>query len=63
MTYRDRMSPLIVEGGTQMDALLVGQAAPDFAMAASDGTTVRLSDFLGKRQVVLAFYPRDFSGG
>jgi peroxiredoxin Q/BCP len=46
-----------------MTALSVGTAAPDFAMAASDGTTVRLSDFLGKRQVVLAFYPRDFSGG
>ncbi len=46
-----------------MAALTVGDPAPDFALAGSDGATVRLSDSLGKRQVVLAFYPKDFSSG
>jgi len=46
-----------------MAAFSAGDAAPDFALAASDGNTVRLSDYLGKRRVVLAFYPKDFSGG
>ena len=32
--------------------------APDFALPAADGETVKLSDFLG-RAVVLFFYPRD----
>ena len=47
----------------RMAAFSAGDAAPDFALAASDGNTVRLSDYLGKRRVVLAFYPKDFSGG
>jgi peroxiredoxin Q/BCP len=36
----------------------VGSSAPDFALPADDGSTVRLSDFRG-RVVVLYFYPRD----
>lgn len=30
-------------------------AAPDFAMTGTQGTTVRLSQFLGEKRVVLAF--------
>lgn len=37
---------------------LVGQPAPAFALAASTGQTVALSDFKGKKTVVLYFYPR-----
>jgi len=40
----------------------VGQPAPDFALAADDGTTVRLSELRG-RPVVLAFYPKDDTPG
>jgi peroxiredoxin Q/BCP len=39
-----------------------GQAAPDFALPAADGTTVRLSDLRGKK-VVLYFYPKDDTPG
>ena len=39
----------------------VGQKAPDFELADQDGKMVRLSDFRGKLNVVLAFYPADFT--
>ena len=36
--------------------LRVGDQAPDFALQDQNGKTVRLSDFRGKKTVVLAFY-------
>ena len=36
--------------------LKVGDRAPDFALPDQKGDTVRLSDFRGKKTVVLAFY-------
>jgi cytochrome oxidase Cu insertion factor (SCO1/SenC/PrrC family) len=41
----------------------VGKEAPDFALKDQDGKVVRLKDFRGKRNVVLAFYPKSFTGG
>ena len=41
----------------------VGDAAPDFALAASNGKTVKLADYLKKKTVVLAFFPKAFTGG
>jgi peroxiredoxin len=38
-------------------ALKVGQVAPDFVLKSHDGKTVRLYDYRGKRNVVLAFFP------
>jgi len=43
--------------------LMVGQQAPDFALAASDDKTYRLSDYKGKKAVVLAWFPRAFTQG
>ncbi len=40
----------------------VGQPAPDFSLPGSDGKTYRLSDLRGK-VVVLAWYPKAFTGG
>ncbi|HVH41716.1 MAG TPA: peroxiredoxin [Labilithrix sp.] len=42
-------------------ALRVGQKAPDFDVTSSSGQRVRLSEFLGKKNVVLYFYPGDFT--
>jgi len=39
-----------------------GQIAPDFALPANDGSTVRLLDLRGKK-VVLYFYPKDDTPG
>ena len=39
----------------------VGQPAPDFTLKDQNQQDVTLSSFRGKRNVVLAFYPLDFS--
>ena len=44
-------------------ALKVGDHAPDFTLPASNGKTVSLSDFRGKKTVVLYFYPKDDTPG
>jgi thioredoxin-dependent peroxiredoxin len=41
----------------------VGAAAPDFEMTGSDGKIYKLADFRGKQAVVVAWYPRAFTGG
>src|SRR5436190_22679590 len=41
----------------------VGDAAPDFELKASDGKTYKLSDFKGKQAVVVAWFPKAFTGG
>ena len=42
-------------------ALQVGDVAPDFELPASGNRAVKLSDFRGKKNVLLAFYPFAFS--
>lgn len=41
--------------------IAVGSEAPDFALPNQARQTVRLSDFLGKKHVVLAFHPLAFT--
>lgn len=43
--------------------LNVGSPAPDFTAKLDDGTTFRLADQRGQKNVVLYFYPKDFSAG
>ena len=43
--------------------LKVGDMAPDFTLPASDGKTYQLSDFKGKKAVVLAWFPKAFTSG
>lgn len=42
--------------------LNVGDVAPAFSLAGSDGKTHKLSDYKGKA-VVLAWFPKAFTGG
>ena len=44
-------------------ALEIGDQAPGFELPGSDGATHRLADYLGERPVVLAFFPKAFTGG
>jgi len=41
----------------------VGDRAPDFEGPTSDGTRLGLKDFVGKKNVVLYFYPKDDTPG
>lgn len=48
--------------------LAIGQAAPDFTLPFATRDSIariplKLSDFVGKSAVILAFYPADWSGG
>jgi len=40
----------------------VGQPAPDFTLSNQDGEKVTLSDFRGKKNVLVMFYPFAFTG-
>jgi thioredoxin-dependent peroxiredoxin len=41
----------------------VGSPAPNFRLLRNDGEYVSLEDFRGKKNVVVYFYPRDFTRG
>jgi peroxiredoxin Q/BCP len=43
--------------------LSVGDPAPDFTLAATDGKTYHLKDFAGKQAVVLAWFPKAYTSG
>ena len=43
--------------------LKVGDQAPNFKLQATDGKTYQLSDFKGKKPVVLAWFPAAFTRG
>ncbi len=56
---------LLLAGGLNMaDAgdLKVGDDAPEFELTGSDGKTYKLSEFKGKSAVVVAWYPKAFTG-
>lgn len=43
-------------------SLIIGDPAPDFSLVNQFGETVTLSEFQGKKNVVVVFYPLSFSG-
>lgn len=54
---------LTIGAMAQTTELKVGDPAPDFTLPASDGKTYTLSEFKGKQAVVLAWFPKAFTGG
>jgi len=45
------------------DEIKVGDDAPNFELVGSDGKTHKLADYKGKQAVVIAWYPKAFTGG
>ena len=43
-------------GSTDLQRIKVGQPAPDFTLEDMEGKNISLSDFRGKKTVVLVFY-------
>ena len=56
---------LCATGWTSAEAaeLKEGDVAPKFSLPGSDGKSYRLASFKGKQVVVLAWYPKAFTGG
>src|SRR5574341_800708 len=50
-------------GAESTGKVKVGDPAPEFALPNQSGTIVSLKDFAGKKNVVLYFYPKDFTPG
>lgn len=48
---------------TTVAKIEAGQKAPPFTLRSGDGKTVSLSDYLGNKNVVLYFYPKDDTPG
>jgi thioredoxin-dependent peroxiredoxin len=49
---------VLVAAGAASDELKVGDKAPAFSLAGSDGKTYKLEDYKGKSAVVLAWFPK-----
>lgn len=54
---------LVLPWVAQAATLKAGEKAPDFTLPDQFGKPVSLSQFLGKKNVVLAFYVLAFTGG
>jgi len=56
------VTSLLLGAPVLADDLKVGDLAPDFSLPGSDGQTYSLADLKGKT-VVLAWFPKAFTGG
>lgn len=55
---------LLLAGPAAADGdLKPGDEAPPFSLPGSDGKAHSLADHLGKRAVVIAWFPKAFTGG
>src|SRR2546425_8066344 len=57
------LSPAPAQEKIAQTNLKVGDVAPDFALPSDKGAVVKLSDYRGKKNVILAFYVLAFTGG
>lgn len=56
----------VLTGGTSMTKaadLKPGDTAPAFELTGSDGKSYKLADFKSKKHVIIAWYPKAFTGG
>ena len=56
------LSALVLLSATATQALNVGDKAPDFLAFSTVGESVRLSDYQGKKNVLMFFFVRAFGG-
>lgn len=57
------LSAMVLLAQAQDGGLNAGDPAPDFRLQGSDGKTYALSQFRGKKGVVVAWFPKAFTGG
>ena len=54
---------MVALGVASDEPLKPGDAAPDFKLSATNGETLTLAQYAGQKTVVLAFFPKAFTGG
>ena len=54
---------LVAQAQPPKTHLKAGDMAPDFELPSTQGKKIKLSDFRGKKNVVVAFFPAAFTGG
>jgi len=57
------MTAALACGLAAQGQLKIGDAAPDFTLPSTTGKEIKLSQYKGKRSVVLGFVPAAFTGG
>lgn len=57
------LAAAITGRGQSVAELKVGDQAPNFSLRGSDGRTHTLAEYRGKSAVVLAWFPKAFTGG
>lgn len=57
------VAPALFKMAEPTPKLEVGKPAPDFSIADMNGTVRRLSDLRGKKNLLLSFFPKCFTGG
>jgi len=57
------LSLLSILVSAESSDLTIGDQAPEFELPGSDDVTYRLAEFRGKQVVVLAWFPKAFTGG
>jgi len=63
LTIAAAIPSLLLAQAPPKTTLKVGDSAPDFTLPSTTGKPVTLSEYAGKKNVVLAFYPAAFTGG
>ena len=53
----------VIARGQSPEGLKPGDPAPAFSLPGSDGKTYTLADYKGRQMVVLAWFPKAFTGG
>lgn len=64
--FRFTAAAMAIAISGQLDAVAevkVGDDAPAFELKGSDGKTYKMSELKGKKAVVIAWYPKAFTGG
>jgi peroxiredoxin len=59
-SYMKEVFPM-ARGPAQSNTLKVGDKAPDFMLPATGERTIHLANYLGKKNVFIAFYPLDWT--
>ena len=57
------MLAMMSSGGMAHGEVAVGDDAPPFELIGSDGKTYTNEQFKGKKAIVIAWYPKAFTGG